>query len=616
MTRTPEHAAALAAALAGVAAGLAALLRHRTGLALLDPILILCVYALAVAAIAWGRARLAHMAGLEEREAARAAQDAARSSLFDADSTDLLPAVRAFRQAERFAVPALPLLLALVFGAWTWSTWNALDPLRALPRDPLFAAAALGGLAFPLFLLSRYLIGLARDPAHRLARAPGIALGLASLAALAGSAAAVAVHAEWPNVDLLAARALTVLPALLAAESAALFIAGLYAPRGKNRAAAAPYESRLAALATDPATWARSLATSFDYQFGGVHERASTRFLKRALLPLLLFQLAVLYLLSSLIFLGPEEAGIRERLGRPVPGGPMESGFHLLWPWPFETVRREPARRVLSIHVGYEKADGERHPETLLWTVPHFRNEDTFLTAGEGEAAGDATSVGLLSFNMPVEFLVTNLHQYVYGHRDPPGLVRDLAYQSLTRALAARTLVDLLGAGRLAAGEEVRAGVQAAADRLGLGIKVLFAGVHGVHPPVPVADAFQSVVGALEEREASILEARAYTNTVLPLAHADAGQLRAAAEARRHRTAVLATADAALFTNRLAARRSAPTLFDQDLYYDTLSRALAGNRRYIIDHAGAREVLSLNLERKPYTDLFELAAPADKDTQP
>ena len=41
-------------------------------------------------------------------------------------------------------------------------------------------------------------------------------------------------------------------------------------------------------------------------------------------------------------------------------------------------------------------------------------------------------------------------------------------------------------------------------------------------PPVAVADAFQSVVGAMEEREAQILDARAYAVSKIPVAAAEA----------------------------------------------------------------------------------------------
>lgn len=615
MTRLAERATVVAALCAGVGIAVLQALEHRTGLAVLPPLRDLLLLALLVSGVAWLRTRLGRLRDEEQRDAALARTEQT-AALFEASATEPFSAGRTAEQVERWAVPALPLILALLLGGLSWRGWHQEVALLAQPRDHLLGAAALGGLAFGWFLLSRYLLGLARQASERLTRAPGILFGLACLGATAGAVGAVAGQLGYPAADRTLNRMLLAGLGLLAAEQAVLFLATLYAPRRRSHGPRMPYESRLGALLTDPAAWARNLAESFDYQFGvGVSESVSMRFLRRALLPLLMVQAVVLYLMSALVFLGPEEAAILEHLGRPV--RELDSGFHLKAPWPFETVRRVPAKRIQVARVGFEPEADEIRPATLLWTVPHYRQEDTFLTAhAAGHEEGDATSVGLVSFNVPVEYRVTNLSQFVYGHAEPGDLVRDLAYRALTRELASRDFVQVLGAERRPVGERVRHRIQQDADRHGLGVEILFVGVQGVHPPVAVAPAFQSVVGALEQREAHILEARAYTNSTLPLAEAEAGRIRQEAEAARFRRAELARAEAGLFTRRLAAYRVAPAVFTSDLYLGTLARALRDSRTFILDHPQAREVLTFNFEEKAYPDLFDLGPQPEEDPRP
>lgn len=619
MTRLTEKATATAACTALAAAIVLHLLGQRTGLQAFSALQAYAVLSLGVAWMAWLRARLGRLSAEEQRDAELARTEHQTGALFEAADTEPFSTARTAALLERWAVPAVPLLLAAALAFIARRGWTSDDALLAQPTESLLGAAASGGLAFALFLVSRYLLGLARNPDERLARAPGVMLGLASLGAALGTATAVATHLGFPVADHSLARLLWLALAVLAIEQLALFLVTLYAPRSRQRGQRHPYESRLGALLTDPAAWARQLADSFDYQFGvSVSESVSMRFLRRALLPLIMLQAVALYLMSCLVFLGPEEAGLLEHLGQPHPTrGELTSGFHLKAPWPFETVRRVPANRIQVARVGFDPEADEIRPATLLWTVPHYRQEDTFLTASAASAQeGDATSVGLLSFNAPVEYRITNLYQFIYGHAEPAALVRDLAYRALTRELAGRDFVRVLGADRLNVGDEVRQRIQRDADRHGLGIEILFVGVQGVHPPVAVAPAFQSVVGALEQREASILEARAYTNSTLPLAGAEAERIRLEAEAVRVRRAELAKADADLFAQRLQAYRVAPDVFTSDLYLGTVVRALAGTRKFVLDHPQAREVLTFNFEEKAYPDLFDLGPSPEEDARP
>lgn len=612
MTRTTEKTTAAAATLSLLAALLLASLGQRTALLVFPALVPFTMFALILSCAAWARARLARLADEERRDADLAKSEGANVGLFDSPEVEPFSIGRTSAQVEQWLVPALPLFLAGIFGLWAWRSFS--NELLLKPADTLLAAAFLGGLAFILFIFSRYLIGVAKSPGERLARAPGVILGLTSLGAATGAISSVASNLGFSVADRWVAVGLSSALALLAAEQVVAFLISLYAPRSRKSGPDTRCESRLGAFVTDPSSWTHSLAESLDYQFGvKVSETASMRFLRRALLPLIALQLVLFYLMSCVVFLGPEEAAILELLGKPK--AELTSGFHIKPPWPFATLRRVPAKRVLTARVGFEPEVDEIRPATLLWTVPHYRQEDTFLTAGESERAeGDATSLGLISFNVPVEYRVTNLMQFVYGHAEPGELIRDLAYRALTRELAARDLVHVLGGDRLSVGHSVLERIQREVNQRGLGVEILFVGVQGVHPPVAVAPAFQSVVGALEQREAAILEARAYTNSTIPMAAAEADKLRRDADAIKVRRSVLAKADADLFLKRLQTYKTSPKVFTGDLYLGSITRALSGARKFIVDHEKAREVLTFNFEEKAYPDLFDLG-PAPEEGQ-
>jgi membrane protease subunit HflK len=103
-------------------------------------------------------------------------------------------------------------------------------------------------------------------------------------------------------------------------------------------------------------------------------------------------------------------------------------------------------------------------------------------------------------------------------------MLEEICYQQLTRfAASAKIEVEsqsdlahsLLGAGRLEAKEELTRSIQAAADKAGLGVEVIFVGMQGIHPPIELAEDYQRVVGAIQQKQALILNAEAARNRTL-----------------------------------------------------------------------------------------------------
>ncbi len=626
MGRLNEKAAASAATIAAFFAVTDGLFGAAAGLRAMGALVPLLWVAAAVSALVAARYWLERRALEERQDAALARREHPDSALFvsDEEMGDPLSMARSRAQFETVVVRAMAPALALFQGAFAWRWYRVLSTgMAPEPKARLGAAAVLAAQAFALFLFGRYLIGLARAPERRLLRGPGALLGLAALASLVGAAAVLAGHAGWGPADRVAAGLFAGLLAALAVENALGFIVDIYRPRRRDESPRVAYESRFARWLAEPSDWIRDAAQSLDYQFGfRVSETWFYRFVRGALIPLALFQVLILYAFSCIVILGPEEEGILERFGRPCEeragGWRLSPGLHWKWPWPFETVRRFPVRRLQTLHVGFRHDERRPLPTILLWTRPHYAEEDQFLLAsreGGGEAAsGDAAAapVNLLSFNIPIEYRITDLQRYAYGFADPTGVLRALAYRTLTRMLAAGDLAHVLGPERMDTARALRTALQSEAERFGLGVEIVFVGLHGVHPPVPIADAFENVVGAVEEREAKILEARAYRNRRTPVAEAEARRIGLEAEAYRIRRTLIAQAEAEQFLSRKAAADRAPSVFRNWYYLQTLREVLRGVRAYIIAADPETEVIQFNFEERAPSTLFDASLLMEK----
>jgi regulator of protease activity HflC (stomatin/prohibitin superfamily) len=133
-----------------------------------------------------------------------------------------------------------------------------------------------------------------------------------------------------------------------------------------------------------------------------------------------------------------------------------------------------------------------------------------------------------------------------------------------------------------------------------------------VHPPTQVAAAFQSVIGALEQKEATVLAARATAGRTVTLAAANGTKALAEATAYRTRRAEISAAEAQRFLTQLDTARQSPRVFRANLYLSTLATALADTRKYIVPANLSREVLQFNFEEKLRPELFDLGTTPEK----
>lgn len=577
-------------------------------------------YLLAAAAVSGLTAlgmRLEDRARAEEM-AARAAPPRTAGSIFDEQPLEggAGPERRSAEIYTRFmAFAAAPIVMAVqAAGAWWLARAFVLEPGWAAGGKGLFLPAALAAEAFVLFVFGRVLGARAAMEDGARFSAPAQQAGLAFRACLLAAALGAAAMAGWGAGALFGAWAMAAGLGLLAAESALFALGAAFLP-GRRSGAAAFRPSVLCAMLSRPFGWARNLGEALDYQFGfDVSRTAAFRTAARAAVPFLAAQCVLLYALSALAFVGIQETGLVERFGRP--DRTLDSGLHLKWPWPFETLRLVNVHLVRTIHVGFDAETNGPSPRLLLWTEPHYASEELFLVAGAASSAagpvpderGRETPANLMVINIPIEFQVTNASAFAYAHADPVRMLRLLATRALSRTAAGRELFEFFGRGQLETAASLRGDIQAEADRAGLGVAIRFVGMHGVHPPVVVAGAFQALVGAAETREARVLSAMAYAGREVPAASARADASIEAAEAYSARRKLVSAAEADRFLKRLEGWRVSPDVFRSRVYLRALADSLAGVRKYIVCGGRGREVVILNLEDRLDSDLFDLGA--------
>lgn len=572
-----------------------------------------------IALITWMQLRLREREELEQIEFDELKRSRGDSTLFSG-AADTFRAKRARATFERWVVPGFTIKLLILQGGTAFWLWHWLGKTQPLMVERATVGMALFGLfALIFFLLGKYAAGIARHEGYQIVRPSASYLLLtAMLFALTDVSLAVAWFG-YPRMDLYVARGLVVVLALAAMETAIGLVMEIYRPRSRGQTARLLYESRLLGLLGQPEGLFTTAAQALDYQFGfKVSETWFYRYLERALAWMILLQAAVIWLSTTFVMIDPGESAVLEHFGRYSESrGVLEPGLHFKWPWPIDAIRTYDTSEIRTFSVGFipdPKLETER---TMLWTRAHHKEEMNLLVASGEEVDDDnnpdaAVPVNLLTVSIPVQYEITNLLAWAYGHTDPAQLLENLGTREVMNYLVTVDIADIMSTGRLRAAGELRDLIQQQADAQKLGVKIIFVGLEDIHPPVQVADAYEAVIGATEERETKILTAQAYLAERVPIARAEAAKIIFDAEAAANLKTTRAAAQAGEFTNQISAFEASPLVYTRRAYLNTLVRAYGPARKFVLSTTNSQEAYWMDFEDKIRPDLLDVNVPATK----
>ncbi len=628
------------------------------------------------------------LAEQEKLDMSQLVEDKGGSELFQGKGERavlLAAAQRRLELLEKWFVPIFGAIIAIYEIALGLYLLRAAGSVgKQETQQPLVCAIIMTAVAFTSFLVSRYATGMSVEDRWKPLRAGGSYLLSVALICFAAALSLAGLHFQFLIPIKIVGYIIPILMLLLGAETTLNTVFDIYRPRLKGQYNRTAFDSRLLGTINEPGGIFRSAAAAIDYQFGfKVSETWFYRLLEKAIVSLILFSAVTLYLASCIVVVEPNEEAIVERFGNPLAADEqvrhIGPGIHLKLPWPIDIAYMHPTGKVMELYVGYvprrNPKTGEIIPDrVLLWGQSHYEEEFSVLAASENMAESHddgAIPVSLIKANIPVQYRIKDLYAYVYGHDDPSKLLEAICYRELTNfAASARAEVDaigdgadatdsLFGSGRTHAKKVLTERIQKAADEQGLGIEVVFLGMQGIHPPPEVAPDYQAVIGAVQRKQALMLQAEAERNNILSTligSVAKANELadlavryqeaqsqehteeverlgkefdKALSQARGQiyqkieeaqsqafAKATLAKATGERFAGQLKAYEAAPEIYMQQERLATLEKALANIRKYIVaGDPNDTEVIILDLHQEMNMDAWDLGAMQQESNQ-
>ena len=572
--------------------------------------------------------RLAQDELLEREQYRRLKSRGEDTSVFETNVVDggMDVAQRRLVWIENYLVTIFSIVTAvylLAVGYWMFHSVRTAERAVLAGHEVLLASAAyLAGIALVSFLFSRYAVGMSDEEEWRPLRAGGSYMLSNALGCFV-----LAIVIVWADSGSFlpekgAAYVLSVLMIAIGAEIVLNLILDAYRPRTVGQYRCAAYESRLLGLMSEPGSILRTAAHAIDYQFGfKVSETWFYKLLERAVLPLIVLNVMIVYLMSCTAVVSPGNVAVREHFGNPVnAANPYESGLHWKWPWPIDHMRSFPVEQVQMIDIGFERHADESLNRPILWAVEHWKDEYPFIVAGTAAVGQDEVAressgprirndFDLLVVALTVHYRIDDVAQYGYGpdrcYRNSHDLLEEICYRQVVRFAASRDIDTLLGPGRYVTTTTLQGAIQDQVDRLGMGIKLVFVGMATVHPPLDVAKDFEKVVAALQKRQGLVLTAQAVASVGLDMAQAQREVLLTQAEAYRFGREILSRANAERFKQQLEAYRSGGRVYLWREYLNALDEVMSGLRKFVFIGEGIdRWVYELDLKEKLQPDLF------------
>jgi membrane protease subunit HflK len=288
--------------------------------------------------------------------------------------------------------------------------------------------------------------------------------------------------------------------------------------------------------------------------------------------------LGLIFAISSVFTIQPEEVGIVLRFGRYT--RTADPGLNFKLPAPMEKVLKVPVQRQLKQEFGFQTVEAG---VKTRYSDRNFDGESLMLT-------GD---LNVVVVEWIAQYRVADPYKYLFKVRNVTKTFRDMNEAVMRAVVGDRSVDEVITVGRLEIEDQVKVDLQNLCDQYETGIQVEQIVLRSVDPPDPVKPSFNEVNQAEQERERAINEARGEYNKVIPKARGEADQLIEQAQGYAIDRVNRAKGDAALFDEVYAAYRRAPEVTRRRIFLETMATIYPAMQRKILLDNGLEGVLPL-----------------------
>ncbi|MDP8207608.1 MAG: FtsH protease activity modulator HflK [Candidatus Electryonea clarkiae] len=292
---------------------------------------------------------------------------------------------------------------------------------------------------------------------------------------------------------------------------------------------------------------------------------------------LLLGIVALIYLLSGIYIVGPDQKGVIRTFGKM--SRITSSGLHYRLPMPFEQLDKPKVTEIKRIEIGF-RSRGPNNAKTQTRDVPQ---ESLMLTGG----------LNMVDIDLIIQYKIADPVKYLFHVRNVPMTVHFATEAVIRQVVGIHPIDEVLttGKGMIQATSKVL--LQDILDSYECGVAVVQVQLQDVQPPRQVADAFREVASAKEDKARLVNEAQGYRNNLIPKARGEAAENVLQAEGYAAQRVTEAEGDAANFLAQLAQYKKSPNVTRIRMLLETMEDILPGINKYILKTQSGGDLINI-----------------------
>ncbi len=302
------------------------------------------------------------------------------------------------------------------------------------------------------------------------------------------------------------------------------------------------------------------------------------RKLKRVIIAAVIIIVLIIIGTSSWYTVEEKQHAVITTFGK-VTGITEEAGIHFKLPFGIQKVHKVGVNVFQKIEIGFvTKEDG---------TAVTVSNESKMIT-------GDFNIVNVDFF---VEYQISNPEKYLFASENPVGILKSLVQSQIRTVVSSYKVDDVLTVRKAEIQSVVKELIISELETYDIGLKLLDVKIQDAEAPTEeVAQAFKAVETAKQGKETAMNEARAYENSEIPAAEAEADKLVQNAEYLKQKRINEAKQQIAMFDAVYKEYVQNPVITKRRMYFEAIESILPGVKVYINTGADGTTELLLPLE--------------------
>lgn len=306
-------------------------------------------------------------------------------------------------------------------------------------------------------------------------------------------------------------------------------------------------------------------------------DRFKSKFnLKLPGISIIIIIIVVIWILSGIYTVAPNEVGVVKRFGKFV--YTTTPGVHYRFPYPIESVLKVKVDEVKKMEIGYMTVS--MGPPARYRDIPE---ESLMLTGDEN----------IVSIQFILQYKIKDAINYLFDVRDVRETVKDAAEAAMREVVGKINIDEVLTVKKFQVQQDVKNLTQKILDSYKTGVLIQVVQLQDVHPPKSVIEAFRDVASAKEDKIKIINESEGYRNDILPKAKGGASKIVNEALAYKEAKIKGAKGDTSRFIQILKEYRKAKNITKTRLYIETMEEVLPSVKKIIIEDKTGKNVLPI-----------------------